>query len=188
MKPLHAVLAVAFVVCGGLLIFGNHDSPDQVVEAAPRAGAAGRAAGQAGAADRGESAPSAASTDNGSMVSIGALRSRSELFGAAGNGHHELFGSQTWAPALPSVAPAGAQVPPLPSEPMAPNLPFTYIGKKASDGAWEVYLARGDETVIVHDKSMIDATYRVDAIKPPVLTLMYLPLKLVQTIDIGSAD
>jgi hypothetical protein len=35
---------------------------------------------------------------------------------------------------------------------------------------------------------VIDATYRVDAIKPPVLTLMYLPLKLVQTIDIGSAD
>jgi hypothetical protein len=185
MKPLHAVLAVAFVVCGGLLIFGNHDSPDQVVEAAPRAGGAQRAAGEA---DRGENAPPAASTENGSMVSIGALRSRNALFGAAGSGHHELFGSQTWAPALPSVAPAGEQVPPLPSAPMAPTLPFTYIGKKASDGAWEVYLARGDETVIVHDKSVIDATYRVDAIKPPVLTLMYLPLKLVQTIDIGSAD
>jgi len=185
MKPLHAVLAVAFVACGGLLIFGNHDSPDQVVEAAPRAGAAHRAAGQA---DRGADATTAASTDNGSIVSIAALRSRKDLFGSAGSGHHELFGSQTWAPALPSVAPAGAEVPPLPSAPMAPNLPFTYIGKQASNGAWEVYLARGDETVIVHDQSVIDATYRVDAIKPPVLTLTYLPLKLVQTIDIGSAD
>jgi hypothetical protein len=181
MKPLHAVLAVAFVVCGGLLVFGHHDAPDQVVEAAPRAAGANRAG-------RGADAAPAAGTENGSIVSIGALRSRQQLFGSAGSGHHELFGSQTWAPALPSVAPAGAEVPPLPSAPMAPNLPFTYIGKQASNGAWEVYLAHGDETVIVHDKSVIDATYRVDAIKPPVLTLMYLPLKLVQTIDIGSAD
>jgi hypothetical protein len=182
MKPLHAVLAVAFVVCGGLLIFGNHDAPDQVVEAAPHAKRSN------GAAERDSDATPAAGTDNAATVGIGALRSRKELFGSAGSGHHELFGSQTWAPALPSAAPAGADVPPLPVAPMAPNLPFTYIGKKASDGAWEVYLARGDETVIVHDKSVIDATYRVDAIKPPVLTLMYLPLKLVQTIDIGSAD
>src|ERR1700761_1532404 len=137
MKPLHAVLAVAFVVCGGLLIFGNHDAPDQVVEAAPHAKRSN------GAADREADAPPAAGADNAATVGIGALRSRKELFGSAGSGHHELFGSQTWAPALPSAAPAGARGPPLPAAPMAPNLPFTYIGKKASDGAWEVYLARG---------------------------------------------
>jgi hypothetical protein len=174
MKPLHAALGVAFVVCGGLLIFGNHDAPDPVVEAAPRA-------------SRAEATP-AASTDGAPLVAIAALRARKDLFGSAGNGHHELFGSQSWAPALPSVAPAGAQMPPLPPVPIAPLMPFTYIGKKAADGTWEVYLSRGDETVIVRDKSMIDANYRVDAIKPPTLTLMYLPLKQVQTIDIGNAD
>jgi hypothetical protein len=174
MKPLHAVLAVAFVVCGGLLVFGDHNASDPVVEAAPRA-------------SREEPTP-VASTDGTPLVSIAALRSRKDLFGSADGGHHELFGSQSWAPPLPSVAPANEQVPPLPPLPMAPSMPFVYIGKKAADGAWEVYLARGDETVIVRDKSVIDATYRVDAIKPPTLTLMYLPLKLVQTIDIGSAD
>jgi hypothetical protein len=35
---------------------------------------------------------------------------------------------------------------------------------------------------------VIDSTYRVESIKPPVLTLVYLPQKTVQTIDIGSAD
>jgi hypothetical protein len=35
---------------------------------------------------------------------------------------------------------------------------------------------------------VIDGSYRVDAIKPPTMTLVYLPLKLVQTMDIGSAD
>jgi hypothetical protein len=79
-------------------------------------------------------------------------------------------------------------VPPLPPTPTAPSLPFTYLGKKAADGNWEVYLARGDDTVIVHEQSVIDATYRVEEVKPPTMTLVYLPLKLSQTLDIGAAD
>ena len=67
-------------------------------------------------------------------------------------------------------------------------MPFTYIGKQQSAGRWEVYLARGDDTLIVHDQMLIDGTYRVDSIAPPNMTLVYLPLKLVQTLDIGSAD
>ena len=69
-----------------------------------------------------------------------------------------------------------------------PGLPFTYLGKQGADGNWEVYLTRGDETLIARDQTVIDGTYRVDAIKPPTMTLVYLPLKLVQTMDIGSAD
>jgi hypothetical protein len=69
-----------------------------------------------------------------------------------------------------------------------PSLPFTYLGKRGADGNWEVYLTRGDETLIVRDQMVIDGSYRVDAIKPPTMTLVYLPLKLVQTMDIGSAD
>jgi hypothetical protein len=69
-----------------------------------------------------------------------------------------------------------------------PSLPFTYLGKQGADGNWEVYLTRGDETLIVRDQMVIDGSYRVDAIKPPNMTLVYLPLKLVQTMDIGSAD
>jgi hypothetical protein len=67
-------------------------------------------------------------------------------------------------------------------------MPFTYIGKQQSAGRWEVYLARGDDTLIVNDQTVIDGTYRVDSISPPTMTLVYLPLKLVQTLDIGSAD
>ncbi|MFC0398996.1 hypothetical protein [Paraburkholderia rhizosphaerae] len=180
MKPLHAVLAIAFVVCGGLLVFGDHGSSDPVVEAAPRAGRA--------SANVETDATPAASAEGASMVSIGALRSRNEMFGTPGNGQHTLFGSRSWMPALPSVAPVGAEVPPLPPIPVAPSMPFTYIGKKAADGTWEVYLSRGDETVIVRDQSVIDANYRVEAIKPPTMTLIYVPLKTVQTIDIGGAD
>lgn len=175
MKRNHVILALAFVSCAGVLAFGDKNPPDQVVEAAPHASTSA-----APVADP-IAAPNAAS-----IVSIAALRPRADLFVSAGGERHELFGGKPWAPPLPSAAPAQAEVPPLP--PMAPSIPFTYLGKKSADGTWEVYLARGDETLIVHEQTVIDATYRVDAIKPPSMTLVYLPLKLVQTLNIGSAD
>ncbi|MFM0320193.1 hypothetical protein PQR36_35325 [Paraburkholderia nemoris] len=177
MKRIHVALALAFVVCAGVLLFADRNPANQIVEAAPRTSRpdATRAAGSGAAAG----------------VSIAALRARADLFGSDHGEHHDLFGSQSWAPPLPSLAPAHAEVPPLPPLPpssAAPGLPFTYLGKKAADGRWEVYLASGDETVIVSEQTVIGATYRVDAIKPPTMTLVYLPLKLVQTLDIGSAD
>ncbi len=174
MKRQHVLLALAFVTCAGFLVFGNRNPDDPVVEAAPRA-------------NRSEATPVAGAAA-APAVSIAVLRSRADLFGGASDAHHDLFGSRSWAPPLPSMAPANAEVPPLPPLPAAPAMPFTYLGKKAADGSWEVYLARGDETVIVHDQTVIDANYRVDTIKPPTMTLVYLPLKLVQTIDIGSAN
>ena len=68
---------------------------------------------------------------------------------------------------------------------MAPPLPFIYLGKVAADGAWEVFLARGDKTYIVRDNTVIDGAYRVEAIAPPVMTLTYLPLNQVQQLNIG---
>jgi hypothetical protein len=103
-----------------------------------------------------------------------------EQFRQAENG---VFGRQDWTPP-PPPPPA----PPPPPPPSAPPLPFTFIGKSVADGAWEVYLARGDRTYVVRDKAVIDGTYRVDAIAPPVLTLTYLPLNTVQQLNIGVFD
>jgi len=71
---------------------------------------------------------------------------------------------------------------------MAPPLPFAYIGKAAADGAWEVYLSRADKVYVVRLKTVIDGTYRVDAIAPPMMTLTYLPLNQVQQLNIGVLD
>ncbi|MFS2020837.1 hypothetical protein ACEN88_30195, partial [Massilia sp. CT11-108] len=79
--------------------------------------------------------------------------------------------------------------PTRPTPPTAPPLPFTFIGKSVGDGAWEVYLARGDRTYVVREKgAVIDGTYRVESIAPPVLTLTYLPLNQVQQLNIGVFD
>ena len=71
---------------------------------------------------------------------------------------------------------------------MAPPMPFTFIGKAAADGAWEVFLARGDKTYVVRAKMVIDGTYRVDSIAPPFMSLTYLPLNQVQQLNIGVLD
>jgi len=71
---------------------------------------------------------------------------------------------------------------------MAPPLPFTYMGKKFDGANWEVYMGRGDVTYIVQAKDVVTNTYHIDAIKPPIMTLTYLPLKQVQTLNIGGPD
>jgi hypothetical protein len=93
---------------------------------------------------------------------------------------HKLFDSHTWA--LPPVEPAN------PAPPSAPPLPYAYLGKKFDGRQWEVYLARGDEPLVVREQSTLDGTYRVDAIKPPSLSLVFLPLNQRHTMNIGDAD
>jgi hypothetical protein len=93
-----------------------------------------------------------------------------------------VFGASSWDPPPPKVVAAPVQ----PEQ--APPLPYTYIGKKLEDGVWEVYLALGDDVRVVRPHSQLDAKYRVDAIQPPTLSLTYLPLKQVQTLNIGTAE
>ena len=94
-----------------------------------------------------------------------------------------LFDSQTWNPPPP---PPPKPTPPPP--PVAPPLPYLVLGKKLEDQSWEVYLARGEQTFIAREKGTLENQYRVDSIKPPTMTLTYLPLNQVQTLTIGGTD
>jgi hypothetical protein len=116
------------------------------------------------------------------------IRARRELIGSTVGPVEALFGSHSWTPPPPPPPPAPRVVAAPPPKPTAPPLPFTYIGKKLENGNWEAYLARGTETYIVHNKTVIDDTYRAELIAPPSLTITYLPLKQVQTLTIGDAE
>lgn len=94
-----------------------------------------------------------------------------------------LFDSQTWTPPPP---PPPKPTPPPP--PVAPPLAFTVIGKKLEEGKWEVFLARGEQIFIAKEKAVLDNNYRVESIKPPTLTVTYLPLNQTQTLTIGGPD
>ena len=194
MKTRHLVLLVAVGIAAWLAIFGDK-TPDGGASApadhAPMTTAHPEHSEQPASlrVDTGESRADKSASGSPDKrkpkadISILALRNRAELIGGASSGNGaNLFASQSWTP-----PPAPVVVAP-PPPPAAPALPFTYLGKKHEDTAWEVYLAHGDTTLIVHDQSTIEGAYRVDSIKPPVLTLTYLPLNQSQTLQIGDAD
>ena len=181
MTPRHIAMGVALAGAAALVLFGDNRPESDVAEPVQRSAPAAASAVvvvRAGGAKAALAEPS-----------ILRLIPRATLIGdsdeAMGSGG-DVFGRRDWTP--PPPPPAPAEKPPPPPPPQAPALPFTYIGKAASQGSWEVYLARGDQTYIVRDKMVIDGTYRVDAIAPPVLKLTYLPLNQVQQINIGVLD
>ena len=186
MKPRHVILASCLAIAAWLAIFGDKASDSGVVAPVMRASAA--AAAKQGAVKNNTAAPAAKEQRE---VTILALRSRDnvdEEIKPSTTGD-ALFGSHNWTPApLPPVRPLPVPPPPPPPPPTAPPLPFTYLGKKAEDGQWEVYLARGEQTFIVREKGTVENMYRVDSINPPNMSLTYLPLNQTQNLQIGGAD
>ena len=117
------------------------------------------------------------------------LQPRASLIGGAHDGAAKaLFGTQTWAPPPPPPVASKPVRPAPPPAPVAPPLPFTFLGKQFEEGKWQIFLARGEQTFIATEQLVIDGTYRVDAIVPPQLNLMYLPLQKMQTLQIGGAN
>jgi hypothetical protein len=176
MKPRHVLLGAGLALAAALVAFGDRTPQADVAEPVTRAAKVEpRVPAPAVAAAQGSEPVILRLVPREALVGDGA----DEFKGGDGG----LFGRQDWTPPPPPPPPA-----PPPPPPSAPPLPFTYIGKSLSDGAWEVYLATGSRTYLVRDKSVIDGTYRVDAIAPPMLTLTYLPLNQIQHLNIGVFD
>jgi hypothetical protein len=194
MKPRHMALGAALLAAAALVLFGDRTPDGEVAEAVLRPTAEIGRAGAAAQAPAAAAAPAAqgraaqpARPDSGPRQPILALVPRDVLIGDSdsrfGQDQNGVFGSQTWVPPAPPQA--AMQAPPPPPPPTAPPLPFTFIGKSVGGGVWEVYLARGDRTYVARANEVLDGSYRVDAIAPPVLTLTYLPLNQVQQLNIG---
>lgn len=103
-----------------------------------------------------------------------------------------LFASGTWSPPPPPPPPPVKPPPPpppvAPPAPTAPKLPFTFVGKKLEAKMWEVFLARGEQSFVVREGSVIENTYRIDQISPPNISLTYLPLGQSQSLSIGASE
>ncbi|SFD07220.1 hypothetical protein [Massilia yuzhufengensis] len=179
MKPRHLAMAAALALAAGLVAFGDNAPEDAVAEAVVRE-----------PAPAGPAAAAAAPVAKEKGVAILRLVPREILIGDGGDrfgqGADAVFARQDWTPPPPPPPPPEPVAPPPP--PTAPPLPFTFIGKSLQDGTWEIYLARGERTYSVRNDTVIEGTYRVDAIRPPVLTLTYLPLNQVQQLNIGVFD
>jgi hypothetical protein len=160
-----------FLACAALVGY------DRLKPAAPAAvvGAAPAKAAQRGAAP---AAPQAAR--KAEPQQIAPLRPRADFAAAGGNAFPAVL------PPAP-VRPAAEPVAVAPPKPTAPPLPFTVLGKKLENGAWEVYIARGDQTWIASPGTLIDNDYRVEQIGPGSMSLTYLPLNEKQTLQTGGS-
>lgn len=202
MKPRHLLLGAALLASAALVAFGDRGAGAGIAEAVERPAAHAALIGaprvtparvdqtaqdHAGAETgaEGQGQPVLALAPRTALVGGGDTQfaQAGQAAGADASPGGALFARQDWTP---PPAPAASAPPPPP--PSAPPLPFTVIGKSLADGVWEVYLARGEQTYLVHDKDLIDGTYRVDAIAPPRMTLTYLPLNQVQQLNIGVFD
>ena len=202
MKTRHMIMGAALVAAAALVAFGDNSPEGDVAEPVERAESAAPAAVDPQLAQRAQTparlppvqevqAVQAASGVQAAGAKpaphILRLLPRHALIGEGGLSEGaDAFGARDWTP--PPPPPPAPVAPPPPPPPMAPPLPFTVLGKARENGAWEVYLARANQTYIVKPKTVIDGTYRVDAIAPPILTLTYLPLNQVQQLNIGAFD
>ena len=94
-----------------------------------------------------------------------------------------LFGGHSWFVA-PPPPPMVVREPPAPS---APPLPFTLLGSYSSSGGAPVYfLVKGDSVYDVHVGDVIDSVYSVDGVSNGRLNFTYLPLKIGQSLAVGS--
>lgn len=95
----------------------------------------------------------------------------------------DLFAAGSWLP---------APAPPRPAEPPRSDTPaalpvLTVLGKKYEAAVWEVYLARGDQTLIAREGMSLDGGLRVDSIAPPTMNLTLPSTGQTLTLNIGEA-
>lgn len=104
---------------------------------------------------------------------------------AAPESSKDLFRSRSWDAEAREEARRKAPAPP-PPRPQAPPLPFRYIGKLVEDGQLTVFLARGDDNLIVRAGEKLDNAYLVNEITEDRIVLTYLPLNIRQELRIGG--
>lgn len=97
------------------------------------------------------------------------------------------FASKTWY--VPPPPPAPEKKVQEVVRPMAPPLPFSYMGRMVEeDGHVVVYLAQGSRALSVSAGDTIDGSYRVDKVSASQLTLTYLPLDIKQSLNTSGAQ
>jgi len=183
-------LFTLLVLAAWLALFGDKTPTDrntgEEVAALP-ARTAGGGSGDASTARRADRPPPGSRALPGTAstsLEVAALIPRQQLISAAADEHQsrDLFPPLSWTPP-PPLPEKSASPPP----PMAPPVPFVYLGRKLEGGQWEAYLGVGEQVFIVREGMTLAGTYKVKAVSPPTLTLIYLPLKQSQTIPIGES-
>jgi hypothetical protein len=117
-----------------------------------------------------ERAPAAAANDG---IDLDKLRR-----GEASLPQTDLFSRKNWTERAPVAATA-------PEKPVAPPLPFQYIGKWTQGGKTEVLLMRDNELLPIEAGKKL-GDYRVDKVSDASISFTYLPLKTKQSLSLET--
>lgn len=99
---------------------------------------------------------------------------------------NDPFSVLSWLPPPPPPPPPVAEAVQAPA-PTAPPLPFTFVGmSNANQAKPQVFLANGDELLIVSPGDVIDGRYRFESIAATAAVFTYLPLEEKQVMTIGG--
>ncbi len=101
----------------------------------------------------------------------------------------DWFHTGTWA-SPPADMPVSAKSPaPVESPlPQAPPLPFKVLGRYTNDDVESVFLQHNDQNLVVHVGDTIAQNYKVEGLSVNTLTVRYLPLNQIQTLDLSGVN
>lgn len=99
----------------------------------------------------------------------------------------DLFKAHAWY-VPPPPAPKSAAVAELPAKPVAPSVPYTYMGKLEDAPQGTLYLlAANNKVYTVLQGEVIDRVWRVDGEDAATLHFTYVPLALPKTLSKSAA-
>lgn len=111
------------------------------------------------------------------------LQIRPRDFESEGDEEEGLFASTRWG-ADQEAGAAVSEQPPTP--PQAPPLPFQFLGRYEDAGQILFFLQHNDQNLVVRIGDTIAGQYKVQSLKGATLSLIYLPLNQVQSLDVGG--
>jgi hypothetical protein len=183
LKPWHWIAMV--LTTGGLVVMAPSDDAEVSKKGARPVKAA---SGSKPSETSGSSAPDR-------QVAIEGERVELELLAKLDLQHKEkvkvsdVFNQTSWyvPPPPPPKSLEPPPPPPPPPAPVAPQLPFTYLGRYGDSDTRTVILSKGEKVYTVTVGETIENTYRVEKFSPGIVTLTYLPLNIVQSLRTGEA-
>ncbi|WP_292840609.1 hypothetical protein [Methylotenera sp.] len=72
--------------------------------------------------------------------------------------------------------------------PAAPAIPFKYIGKIFGDDEYQVFVGFNGKNFVVKEGDIVQQTYKIEKISPPMMTLTYIPMNVLQSMQIGEPN
>ncbi|HTL26989.1 MAG TPA: hypothetical protein VL280_10250 [Burkholderiales bacterium] len=139
------------------------------------------------ASARGKSDPVAAVSDTGPRAALAQADLDPAKLQRAAPAAEQRATDPFAATRAPAASPPASQ-PPQPSAPVAPALPFRYLGKAVEDGQVAVFLERGNENYSVAQGGQAGRDYRVEQITDASVTFTYLPLGQRQTLAVPARN